>query len=342
MSPRLALAVNKAAPLLGADRASLALALQLADNQAPEWVHLIPSGPLIVGRDGRRFTIYDPAAAVAATLAEVGLPLVVDFEHATERTDREGDAPAAGWIEELAVRDGSIWGRVEWTRRAAKAIAEREYRFVSPVFYHERGDDPRVVALVSAGLVHRPNLNLKALNRCEDPPVNLLAQLLAALGLAANTSEADAVTAVRALRTDLDKARNEATAPPLDKYVPTEQHQATVRALNEAQARLDAIDQAATKSKAESLVDEAVKAGKVAPAAKAQYLALALNNFDGTKAAIDVMPAMLKPGEDPAARAAERQAGEGLPGLTDTQKAICRNLGLSEEAYAKSLAARAA
>lgn len=32
------------------------------------------------------------------------------------------------------MRDGAIWGRVEWTERAAAAIRAREYRFLSPSF----------------------------------------------------------------------------------------------------------------------------------------------------------------------------------------------------------------
>lgn len=336
MPSRLAIARNDAAP---SDLTAVAAGLALnAEGGAPEWVQLLPQGPLVVGRDGRQFTVYDPAAIVAATIATTGLPMVLDFLHATELRPGD-DNPAAGWIEELAVRDGSIWGRVAWTKRAANAVADREYRFLSPVFYHERTAEARILALVSAGLVHRPNLDLKALNHREPPRMDL-AQLLAALGLPANTNEADALAAVRTLKADHVTALNAAQNPPLDRYVPASQHAETVRALNEANGRLATIDASARQTKAETLIDDAVKAGKVAPAARADFLTLALNSYDGTKKAIDAMPALVQGGESQTARAAEKAIGADQSAkLTPEQKAICARMGLSEEAYAKSLAA---
>jgi len=87
--------------------------------------------------------------------------------HASERRRPDGtgdEAPAAGWIVELnVVRDGDdrapgIWGRVEWTPRGKRAVAEREYRFVSPAFLHRRTG--QIERLTSAGLVHLSRLQL--------------------------------------------------------------------------------------------------------------------------------------------------------------------------------------
>ena len=70
----------------------------------PEWIQLLPLGPAVEGRDGRAWTMSDADAVVAAS----ELPLVLDWEHATEIKAPKGDeAPAAGWITELRVhRDG--------------------------------------------------------------------------------------------------------------------------------------------------------------------------------------------------------------------------------------------
>lgn len=123
----------------------------------PEWVHLIPAGSFS-GRDGRGPFRLDAAAALAA-FERGGIDLPIDYEHQTlEATAKAGPVPAAGWIKELQARDGGLWGRVEWTRKAAELIQSREYRFISPVFRHDKAG--RVLALEGAGLTHYPNLDL--------------------------------------------------------------------------------------------------------------------------------------------------------------------------------------
>jgi phage I-like protein len=97
------------------------------DRSAPEWIELLPAG-VFYGRDGRGpFRLDDPAAVIEATSAlqmSAGLP--IDYDHATDFGAPEGrPAPAAGWIRELSVRTGALWGRVEWTARAADSIVAR-------------------------------------------------------------------------------------------------------------------------------------------------------------------------------------------------------------------------
>jgi phage I-like protein len=108
----------------------------LSSSAPPQWVMLIPAGEFS-GRDGRGpFRLADPARVIAATDAlglTAGVP--IDYDHATDFAAPKGrPAPAAGWIRELAERDGALWGRVEWTPHGAKAITSREYRYISPVF----------------------------------------------------------------------------------------------------------------------------------------------------------------------------------------------------------------
>ena len=90
----------------------------------PEWIQLIPAGSFH-GRDGRGpYLLSDPEAVIKATMAlrmHAGIP--IDYDHATDFGAPQGSpAPAAGWITEFAIRGGAIWGRVEWTERAARAI----------------------------------------------------------------------------------------------------------------------------------------------------------------------------------------------------------------------------
>lgn len=317
--------------------AGRAVALNAAGG-APEWIMLYPAGRLVVGRDKRRFHVHDPEAIVAMTRPL--LPLVIDYEHDFEMRSPGDDTPAAGWVEEVEVRDGAIWGRVDWSARAANSIAAREWRFVSPVLLYRRDTDPmEVAAIASAGLTHRPNLDLKALNARthvtkEDPVKDLLIKLF---GLKADASDAEIIAAANALKVEHDKALNSARekeASDLSRFVPKAQHDETVAALNAANGKLAERDKADAKSAAEALVDDAVKGGKVAPAARDSYLALALNNFDGTKAALDLMPAVLAAGQ------AEVKADPAAAGgaLSAEEKALCSTLGIDEAAYRKAAA----
>lgn len=136
----------------------------LSSSAPPQWVMLIPAGEFS-GRDGRGpFRLADPARVIAATEAlglTAGVP--IDYDHATDFAAPKGrPAPAAGWIRELAERDGALWGRVEWTPHGAKAITSREYRYISPVFQYS--PDGAVTRLLRAGLTNNPNLYLTAIS----------------------------------------------------------------------------------------------------------------------------------------------------------------------------------
>lgn len=300
-----------------------------AAGTAPDWVQLIPRGPLVAGRDGRSFWVESPEAVIAAT--QSWLPLVLDFEHASEMPGTD-PKPAAGWIEELDVRDGSIWGRVNWTERAMNMVAAREYRFISPAFSHLKNERADIVRLSSAALVHNPNLNLTALNRAGDPSLELpmLKDILAALGLADTATATDAVVAINALKAEKTVALNAAEHPPLEKFIPKAQHDAVQTALNSANAELQAIKAEQTKARVEALIADAVEAGKIAPAAKPHFEAMALNSFDATKAAIDAMPALLKAGQQPEVKT-DPAAATGA--LTPDEVAMCARMNLTHEAY---------
>jgi len=145
---------------------ALNVALPATASAAPDWIELLPAGPEIIGADGRTWTLDLPHSVAASSRT----PLVIDYEHASEHRAPQGlDAPAAGWVTRLEVRDGSaVWGHVEWTPKADQQIQAREYRYLSPVFTYEKASR-RIVALKSAGLTNQPNLTLTALNRKETP-----------------------------------------------------------------------------------------------------------------------------------------------------------------------------
>src|ERR1700693_6392182 len=135
-------------------------------QHAPEWIELLPAGEF-VGRDGRGpFRVSNAEAVIAATDAlrmEAGLP--IDYDHATDfAAPSERRAPAAGWIRAIEVREGALWGKVEWTTHGSAAVAAHEYRYISPVF--EYSHDGEVQRVLRAALTNNPNLYLTAISVC--------------------------------------------------------------------------------------------------------------------------------------------------------------------------------
>jgi len=141
------------------------------DSNPPKWIELLPAGEFL-GKDGRGpFFNEAPRQVIAATLAmgmDAGLP--IDLDHATDFAAPEGrPAPAVGWIREFAIRNGAIWGRVEWNDDGARAIRQQQYRYISPVFQFASpsGDVTKqsgpVTRILRASLTNNPNLNLAAI-----------------------------------------------------------------------------------------------------------------------------------------------------------------------------------
>ncbi len=122
----------------------------------PDWVRLVPAGAFVT-IDGRGFR-----ADVALLASSVRLPITVDFDHATERGPTTGQpGAAAGWVEQLEARADGLHGRVAWTGLGRTALADRQYRYLSPVLGHE--PDGTVTGLRSVALTNNPALPALAL-----------------------------------------------------------------------------------------------------------------------------------------------------------------------------------
>lgn len=263
------------------------------DGQVPDWIELLPAGPAINGQDGRSWTLPDPSTIVTA-FASRSHPLVVDWEHASEHRAPNGlDAPAAGWIDKLEVRDGAVWGRVTWTEKARAQIAAREYRFLSPVFVYEK-TGARIVALTSAGLTNQPNLPLTALNR-EESPMPLPVALCTALSLAKDADESAALTAIAALKTDLATAQNRADTPPLEKFVPRADYDAALARAGNAEQRLSAIEAERRAAAVQTVLDRALAERKIVPATVDYYRAMCQteNGLEQFEAFLTKAPAVI-------------------------------------------------
>lgn len=246
---------------------------ELKAGAAPEWVHLFPPGRMFA-RDGREFILANPQAVVLA-FEKGGIDLPIDYNHENDRKDpsRAGPIPAAGWIKELAVRGDGLWGRVEWTAKARELIGNREYRFLSPTFYIDAKTNA-IMQLKGAGLVHNPALHPTALASEEtdmDDAAALRTSLVEALGLPADTADAELFSAARRVIEEMRRAPGgkthaetaalaaSGTTPDPAKFVPI----ATVQAmLTERRSERAAASEERVKSK----VSKALADGLLTPA----------------------------------------------------------------------------
>lgn len=190
------------------------------------WLQVTPAGHFTPA-DGREIKVpsWHINQAVASKVIErfhsTKNKRVIDYEHQTLRKEENGQpAPAAGWYTDLQWREGEgLFAKVQLTARAANYIAEGEYQYFSPVFlYHPTtGDvlDVQMGALTNAPAIDgMQELSLRAAasfgcfdDSSEENPVNqLLLALIAALGLAENTTEEQAVAALSAHTANLRKA----------------------------------------------------------------------------------------------------------------------------------------
>jgi phage I-like protein len=287
---------------------------------APEWIELLPAGQLITGRDGRTW-INDRPDIILASFAAEGKDLPIDWEHSSELRAPEGEeAPAAGWIKEMEIRDGSIWGRVEWTEKGAASIASKEYRYLSPVFRFEL-ESRRVFRITSCGLTNQPNLFLNALNnehQMEDS--TMLKKLLVVLGLPETTTEETALNHVTTLKADHATALNQAKHPSLDQFVPRGDYDKAINRATAAETSLTAITAAELDKAINTEIDAALVAGKITPATKDHHVATCRQEggLERFKEFVKVAPVFAadsglngkKPGDDAALNSEQQQIAD--------------------------------
>lgn len=251
----------------------------IAVDPGHDWIKLLPFGTF-GGRDGRgpySLPATHAQSVLDATRARAGsMDLVVDYDHQTDLAAVAGvggQAPAAGWIKELAPRGDGIYARVEWTARASEKLGNREYRYISPVFDHTRAGGV-VTRILRAGLTNNPNLDLMtalaaAQSHGGSEMEMFLKQLAAALGLpeaeATETKVVERVTAAAAAGTALGRIATAIGKKADDK---ADDIITAVQAAAAAAAGFDKAAKAVGKTAADSADDvvTAINAAKVAGA----------------------------------------------------------------------------
>ncbi|MBV7262569.1 peptidase [Photobacterium sp. WH24] len=294
-----------------------------ADGDLPQWLKLLPAGEM-TGHDGRRFVNAFPETVLQFFTAD-GRDIALDIEHATEIKGPAGEpAPAQGWFNTLEIRNGEIWGKIDFNADGSKLISGKNYRYISPAFYHDAHGN--ILGISSVGLTNKPNLDLPALNQ-EQTLMKLSAAIAAALSLNAETAtDVEAVTAIEQLKNDKQLALNRAANPDLAKFVPKETHDLALNRAQTAEQKLADIADAEINA----LVDGAIKAGKIAPANKDMYLATC--RAEGGR---EQFEAFIKTAPVIASTESRHEKKPGADGnkLTDGELAMCRSLGLTQEQY---------
>lgn len=304
----------------------------------PEWVHLLPAGH-IVARDGREFDLPDPAALILA-FQDGGIDLPVDYEHQNDKPEAKlkGPVPAAGWIKELAHNESGLWGRVEWTPTAREMIARKEYRFLSPSFFHNKAG--QIMRLSGAGLVHSPALHLKALASQERPMLEpkktaptdakpnpepspgsqLMARLWKLLKLTPDATEEEALDALEAWLTELE------TNPDPTKFVPVAAVAEMLRDRHLEKATL-------AEGQAVEKVNAAMRAGYFPPGLRDWALALCRSDVSAFDAFLEKSGPVYGYLSKPVLPGSPPDHKRSTP-ASAAEAAVCAQLGLKPEQLA--------
>ena len=294
-----------------------------ADSNRKQWIQLLPAGEIST-KDGRSPFYMDDAEAVIATSFELanGNSLPVDYNHAIDLAEPKGArTPAAGWILAMEARSNGIWGQIEWTPSALKAILDREFRHISPVLMHSKSR--QVYSIARASLTNNPNLTMVALNAAgkgkDMETEQFLSRLREVLEL---EDDADFTAILKALQGMLE-SRNSADPT---KYVPLETFQKTVEKLNR-------LNKGISLQSAENHVDHAIGDGHLMPFMRDWAVSLCTADrqvFDdfiagAGKPVKDFVDTLQRPAITVTKSMHQRSGGEIIP------DEISANLGLSDE-----------
>ena len=177
----------------------------------PETITVLPLGR-VVSSKGEFNVDEDSLREMKAQIARKGVDLVVDYEH---QTLKGVEAPAAGWVKELKLGDGSIVAVVEWTPRGAEYLKNKEYRYLSPVV-NVRKTDNKAIGLHSLALTNTPAIeNMTPIvnsDNFEGGQKMDMQRLAAALGLGPDATEEQIMEALQAMAAE-NKSLKEGKQP---------------------------------------------------------------------------------------------------------------------------------
>lgn len=344
--------------------ASAALPAPGQDGAVPDWVQLLP---VVKGEvatfDGRGpYHVEDLNAIIQASMAwERGIP--IDENHATDL--RPGhEAPARGWITELQARGDGLWGRVEWTPFGRRLVKSKAYRGISPVLMVDPTDKRTVKLIPRASLVNVPNLRgLAALNTEETSRMEGMSKIAEKLGLAADASLDQILAKIGSMdhkKADKPDAALQAALTEIGTTVglPTGTPDAIVAAVKVAkagggdvvalqaqvttlQAELTKLNDASKRTTSEAYVDGEMKKGRtgITAANRETLITLHMSQPDQAKTIIEAQPIVAP--STVIAKVTPPVGADGQVQLNSEQLAACTALGVTPDAFKKTLAEEA-
>lgn len=326
---------------------SLEIHSVLLEGEVPTYVHLLPSG-VFSGQDGRGpYAVEDIDRLIAESLSED--PLVIDYDHQTDYAARPGvgvAAPAAGWIRDIEKRKDGIWGHVEWTSKAAHAIREGEYRYLSPVFLHD--DDGKIIRILRAGLTNNPNLNLKALSSLAQKSANH--RIAHHLNLSATEADdiqtEDIIHAITSLQNDARKAQEayhhliRLSGGEIDSEASLDwdklQHlmgeclKSHEEATQSLEQRLHLLKKEQQEEKSTHIIGEAIKAGRLAPSLREWAISYHNRDAEGFNSFLKAHPPLL---QKFSSVSSDFPSSHGANALSRAEQSICAQLKLDSERF---------
>ena len=317
----------------------------------PEVIRVLPKGHVSSTKGDFEVDDRDIAGIIRQFKAR-RLDLVIDYEH---QTLSDVQAPAAGWIKDLYPGEDALMARVEWTKKGREYIANKEYRYLSPVVLVKKADQHAAV-FHSAALTNTPaitgmfaiiNSDALSIEEEEEPRMELSA-LIELLGLEEGTAEEDVLKRIKELTQQAEEEgqggqegkegpAKEGTQLVANKTVldllglpedaRTEDVTARIMAFKAGdsvlQRRVAELEKQAASQKAEELVGLAMKDGKLSPAQKEWAVAYALSDPKGFAKFVEKAPVVVPMGKT--AFAADERKQDGVDWR------ILKNQGVTEE-----------
>ena len=317
----------------------------------PEVIRVLPKGHVSSTKGDFEVDDRDIAGIIRQFKAR-RLDLVIDYEH---QTLSDVQAPAAGWIKDLYPGEDALMARVEWTPKGREYIANKEYRYLSPVVLVKKADQHAAV-FHSAALTNTPaitgmfaiiNSDALSIEEEEEPRMELSA-LIELLGLEEGTAEEDVLKRIKELTQQAaeegqggqegkEGPAKEGTQLVANKTVldllglpedaRTEDVPARIMAFKAGdsvlQRRVAELEKQAASQKAEELVGLAMKDGKLSPAQKEWAVAYALSDPKGFAKFVEKAPVVVPMGKT--AFAADERKQDGVDWK------ILKNQGVTEE-----------
>jgi len=323
--------------------------ISLQDGGVPSRIPLHPFGEFF--GNGRRF-VFDEAslAAVREQLRQNGRPWVLDWHHATLDVEagKRDKAPAAGFIQDVVVEEGYVYGLVEWTPEGAADVLKGAFAFISPVLLHT--EDGHVIGYHSHALTNRPGTQWQRRIGMEEKMDWLRDWLRQMVGLPPEAGEEQVRATLEALQAKAQLGDLLVQALGLSDATVTPELRARVirlaaneQVLDEVSRLREQLEQEARQreqQRIQALVEAALEDGRILPNQRELFLRLAQSDFEATRMALEALPPrvptqlpQLQPAQSiPRARGDEPQKRAAL---SDNDLAVAQLVGVSQEALLK-------